>query len=375
MKVTVLQENFNKALMAVSRVVATKAQLPILSNVLLVAEKGVLRLTATNLEIGMVIPIGAKVIEEGSISVPARVLSELVGELPAGEISLVEENQHLFVSLGSFKSDLAGVAASEFPALPTFDKKRVIEFPAKEFLAGLKRVIFAAATDDGRPALTGVNFSLAGDRPKLAATDGFRLSVVNLSKLETAGADDKEEVEKSFIIPSRALLELVRLSEEEELGEMISIIGGKERQLKFVVGKAEILTRLIDGEYPDYERIVPREFVASFKGDRESFLRTVRLASIFARESANVVKMTIEKGELKIASASSQLGANEGVAEGKAEGEDGFSVSFNFRYLLDYLGSCEGEEIKIDFSGPLSPGLFTDGTIKNYSHVIMPVRV
>lgn len=374
MKVLVLQENLTKALSGVSRVVAAKAQLPILSHVLLTAEKGVLKLTATNLEIGMVVPVGAKVEEEGSISVPARVFSELVGELPAGELTLAEEDLHLKISMGSFKSDLAGVAASEFPALPEFDKKKLLEFSSAEFLSALKKVIFSAATDDGRPALTGVNFNLKGDKPRLAATDGFRLSVVNLSDRETELEVEKEK-EGVFIIPSRALSELVRLAGEEEMGEKISVSGGKERQLKFSVGKAEILTRLIDGDYPDYERIIPKETVATFTGDRESFLRAVRLASIFARESANVVRLTIEGGKLKVSSISSQIGTNEGTAEGKIEGDDGFTVAFNFRYLLDFLGSCEGDEVRIDFSGTLSPGLFTDPSVKNYSHIIMPVRV
>jgi DNA polymerase-3 subunit beta len=329
----------------------------------------------------MVIPIGVKVDQEGGISVPARVLSELVGELPAGEMSLTEENLHLMVAMGQFKADLAGVAVSEFPALPVFDKKKLLEFPTEVFLAALKRVVFAAATDEGRPALTGVNFSLKGSEPRMAATDGFRLSVVNLPPLrpdegqDSAGQANKVEDKETLIIPARALAELIRLSGEGETGETISVSGGKEKQLRFAVGKAEILTRLIDGEYPDYERIMPKETVATFTGDKESLLRVVRLASIFARESANVVKLVVEKGQLKILAASSQLGTNEGYVEGKVEGEDGFTVAFNYRYILDFLGSCEGDEVRCEFSGPLSPGVFTDPKVREFKHVIMPVRV
>lgn len=378
MKVSVLQENLNRGLMSVSRVVATKAQLPVLGNVLLTAEKGTLSLTATNLEIGMIVPVGAKVTTEGAISVPARVFAELIGELPAGEVTLEADNQRLLIIMGSFKTDLAGVAASEFPTLPTFDRKKVLEFPAEVFLSALKKVVFSAATDEGRPTLTGVNFNLKGTAPKVAATDGFRLSVVTLPKLSEKD-ETKEGVEgekdEAIIIPSRALSELVRLAAEEEVGENISITSGKERQVKFSVGKAEILTRLIDGEYPDYEKILPKEKVASFLGDKETLQRVVRMASVFARESANVVKFSIEKGKLKVTAASSQLGTNEGEVEGKVEGEEGFGVAFNFRYLLDFLGSISGDEVKIDFSGALSPGLFVDPKDADFLHVIMPVRV
>lgn len=377
MRISVLQENLNKALTSVSRVVASKAQLPVLNNVLLTVEKGTLRLTTTNLELGMVVPIGAKVQAEGAICVPAKVFSELVGELPAGEVDLEVEDQKLLIRQGDFTADLAGMGAGEFPALPPFDKKRLMEFQADAFLRSLKRVIFSAATDDGRPVLTGVCFNLAGDMPRMAATDGFRLSVVSLSsegKAKEKGAEETGGIETA-IIPARALAEVVRLASEEEIGETITVSGGKERQVKFTVGKAELLTRLIDGEYPDYGKILPKDKVASFEGDKETFVRVVRMAAIFARESANVVKFTIGKGVMKVSATSQNLGTNESVLEGKAEGEDGFCVAFNYRYLLDFLTNTDGEEIKIDFSGSLSPGMFMDPKEKDFTHVIMPVRL
>src|SRR3989338_605174 len=189
MKFSVLQENLSKGLTSVSRAIASKAQLPVLGYVLLRAEKGVLNLTTTNLELGMVVPIGVKIQTEGAICIPAKVFSDLVNELPAGEVFLEVEEQRLLIKQGAFKADLAGMAAGEFPTLPTFDRQKLMEFPAEDFLASLKKVIFAAATDDGRPTLTGVCFNFSGEGSQMAATDGFRLSVVKL-------ASDHNETEK-----------------------------------------------------------------------------------------------------------------------------------------------------------------------------------
>jgi DNA polymerase-3 subunit beta len=372
MKAIILQDNLHKGLASVARIVAGKPQLPVLSNVLIAAKKNGLVLTTTNLEIGMVIPLAAKVSEEGEVSVPAKPLLEVIAGLPPGEITVTEKDLHLTVAHPSSTTNLAGIAATEFPALPNFNVAESFSFQSAEFIGALRRTTFASALDESRPVLTGVRFDFQNGGLDMAATDGFRLSTVSLAKGITTAK--KGESQTGFIVPTRSLLEVMRLIEEENVDE-VAVTSDGAHQLRFAVGKAEIVTRLINGDYPDYRRILPKEATSRFVADKEEVSRAVKLASIFARESANVVKLSFSGGEMKISASSNQLGTNEGVVQGKYEGADDLVVAFNYRYLLDFLGSVEGDEVAMGFSGPLAPGSFTDPKVPEYLHVVMPVRL
>lgn len=369
MKLSILQENFSKGLITASRSVASKPSLPILANILLETEKGQLKLSATNLETGINLWLGAKIEKEGKITIPAKILTEFISSLPPGKIDLEVRQTNLFVSSGLFKASFAGASASEFPKIPTFEEKPILVFKKEFFSPALSQVAFAAASDEGRPVLTGVLLKKEKETISLIATDGYRLSVKK-AKATTMNLED------NLLIPAKTLLEVSRIIQEEKGDEKeVKIALSKEKsQVVFALNQIEISSRLIEGEFPDFEKIIPKETTIQAVFDKEEFLRGVKIASIFAREQANIVKLKIEKGNLKISAEMSQIGENESQVEAKTKGEP-LEIAFNCRFLLDFLNSCSQEEIVFESSGALNPGVFKGVEDDSFLHIIMPVRL
>ncbi len=363
MKVNVLAENLNRAMSITSRVVASRAQLPILSNVLLRATKEGLQVLATDLEIGVRLWVGAKVEEEGEICISARVLAEFVGTLSSGVIEMAIEKENLVLKVEGSTARLPGVDGGEFPAIPSSKSKVDLELPIERLVEIVNTVSFAAARDDSRPIFTGILWKLEAGKLTLAATDGYRLSVDEL-KVET----DKTE---AFVLPVRALQEVVKGVEkgEKKVGLYVDL---EKQQVIFKAGGTEWVSRLLSGEFPPYNQILPSGFVTKMTVGRLELGEAVKRALIFAKESANIVKLSIGEGKL-VVSANGAAGGGETTMEVEMEGESE-TVAFNGRYVVDYLNVAESEDVVFESAGPLKAGLFKMPG-KKLLHVIMPVRV
>ena len=373
MKLSVLQENLNHGLNTVSRSVSTKAQLPVLANVLIATDQGRLKLSATNLETGINFWLGAKIETQGAISIPAKNLTEYIASLPAEKVNLeVKENQ-LYLSCGNYQAKFVGLPASEFPNVPTLSGKPEISLSVEDLGLAISQVAFAAAQDEGRPVLTGVLVQAKEDKLTLVATDGYRLSLKTIEGLKEM--KNLEIFQKGLLIPSRTLTEVGKIitsgNGETDLGIKVT---PEENQIIFANKSSEVISRLIEGKFPDFEKILPEKEIAKVVVDKEDLTRAVRMAAIFARESANIVRLEVTKTKLKVTANAAQVGDNVSEIEAKIEGEGG-KIAFNSRYLLDFLNTVDAELISFGMTTALNPGVFSAVGDKSFLHIIMPVRV
>jgi len=368
MKLQVLQENFSKALTLASRFSSSRAQLPVLGNILLASSKNKLSISATNLEISIALAIGAKVEKEGAITVPSRIITDIISNLAPGAINLEAEKEQLKISAENFSSVVSGMNPSDFPEVPRVIGKAALTLPKEEFLETLSQVLFAASIDDTRPVLTGVLLIFKKGQLIAVATDGFRLSQKKMTL--------KERVKEGrLILPRNVLLEALRLAGEGTTLSLETKTG--EKQCVFGIDDTVLSSRVIEGEFPDFERIIPKESTLKINLDKEDLLRAVKLASIFARDSANIVEMKVAKGSVLLSAESQISGSQEAQVEARVEGltSAGFEISFNYRFLEEFLHAAKGEEIQLEFSSPSAPGIFTDPKDPSFLHLIMPVRI
>lgn len=366
MNITLLQENLLKALTQTGRIISAKPQLPIVQNVLLVAEKGRLRVSSSNMETTETAWVGAKVESDGGICVSSRVVSELVLSLPQEAVRLVVKEGTLLVHCAGFNATIPGIDAREFPPLPVISKKTATIFPKEALLVALSRVLFSAATDEGRPLLTGVKIVGKGNELLFVATDGYRLS------LKRVEFDTKEDVD--IVVPARALLELMKVGQEEKGTTEVSFVCAEDGQTSFVCGDTEIHTRLIDGEYPGYEKILPSTHTTRALLDKENLTRAVKSAAVFAKDNANIVRFHIENQTITILANAPSVGENSVEVEAKVDGEGG-DIAFNSRFLLEFLNNFNEDELLFEMIGSLNPGAFKPVKDESYLHIIMPVRV
>lgn len=368
MKVEILQENISKALGNVLKFVDQKAALPILGSVLMEAKGGNLVLVATNMETGVEIKLPAKVITEGRVAIPARTISEYVNFLPQGKVEIGEEEEGLTIKTGNQKAKLIKSNVEEFPDIPKFDKSQKIEIKSSDLSRLVRLVAFSAAHDNTRPVLTAIcmDFSDKGNL-SVAATDGYRLSVMEKIKVEGEGMN------KRLLLPVMIIREVEKMVRENGNETVEMSVASAEQSVAFKFGKVLVVSRLIEGEFPDYKKIVPNNNTVQVKFSREEITSAVKVASIFARESANIIKWEIEGGKIKVAANSKSVGEQQSVVEvEKVEGTEG-KIAFNSKFLLEFLGSGEGQVV-FSMSEELRPGLFTSDE-KGFAHVIMPVRV
>ncbi len=365
MKAVVLQEDLFRGLEIASRFVSSRAQLPVLSNILFSAKQGKLRLAATNLEMGVSYQLGAKVEEEGATTLPARLIVELVSNTSPGQVQLSEKAGQVTVSTPSSSATLSSIPATEFPTVPEEITKKDFSLPSDVFRSVANHVAFSAATDEARPSLTGV-LLLFKEGLLAVATDGFRLSHKEIS-IKGKGGD-----ERRVLVSARAIDELNRVLGE---GEDVTIsVAEKESQILFGKEGLVLTGRLLGGDFPDFEKVIPKAGTHKAIVNKEELARGVRAASVFAREAASVVRLGIEKDKLLVSAESQQYGKDEGVLEAKTEG-GGLVAAFNYRYILDFLGSIQGDEVSFETEGPTSPGVFKDPKDSSYKHLIMPVRI
>lgn len=365
MELTVTQENLSKALSNVGRVASSKAGLPILSNILLRTDGNRLLVAATNLEIASTHVIGAKIVTPGAITVPARLVSDFVSSLPKGTIELKVTNNHLKISAGTYNSTINGVIADEFPELPTIDETSSIQYSLStaDFKQAVSQTIITASSDAARPILTGVYWHSHEGYLYLAATDGYRLSERRLVKTES---------DVAAIIPTTTLQEVLRhISDDIDQVEVLF----DETQVRFRVGESEVISRLIDGNYPDYRQLIPADSETSITMEANEFVRITKIAGLFARESGGGVTLTADSDQqtLAIHSIASEYGEN--TSHSTATVTSDGQVTLNSRYLSEALSVVDGTTVEFRFSGKLAPCVLTEKADDvDYKHIIMPLK-
>lgn len=372
MQLSCLQENLNKGLGIVARAVASRTTLPITQNVLLATDQSRLKLVATNLEIAIACWIGAKVEKQGTITVPARLLTEFVSTLPNDkvDISLAPKGKTLVIKCARFEARISGVEASEFPPIPQVEDGISARVEAEKLREGIAKVAFAAAAEESRPVLTGVNTEFDGDTMTLAAADGFRLAVYKLPL--AAPVAQKSEV----IIPSRTYAEVGRLLGEQE--EPVEIVVNQARsQALFRFKNVELTTQLVQGTFPKYAQLIPQSHTTRSLVNVAQFLRAARTASIFARDGSGIVRLVATPdtpGKLTVSARSEEIGDNTGEIDAAVEGQEA-KIAFNAKYLIDVLGVIREEQVALETTSPSSPGLLKPVGNDNYVHVVMPMFV
>jgi len=366
MDITLLQEHLYKALTRVSRVTPTRPQLPILQNIVLQATKEGLLITSTNMETTEIVWVGGKVEKEGELCVSARILLEFVASLPVETVRLQTKEDQLIVNCNGFQAELPTLSAKEYPPVPEIPTKKSGETDKETLCGALSSVLFAAATDEGRPVLTGVKVIGDGEKTTLASTDGYRLS---LKKIELP-VENLSEV----VIPARALSEVVKLGAEMKDEKSILVRLAGEHQIGFTIGETSLLTRLLDGEFPNFERIIPKTFTTRARIEREGFLRAVRSAAIFARDNANIIRLELDNQKIRVSANAAQVGKNSIELMAKIDG-DGGEIAFNSKFLLDFLTNYPEDEFIFEMTGALNSGVFKPAEDDSFLHIIMPVRV
>lgn len=367
MKVSVTQANLHKALSVVGKIVGSRSTLPVLSNVLLATDANRLKLSSTNLEIGINTWIGAKVEETGSLTIPARLFSDYVSSLGEGNILLDQEKQTLSVKNQQTESHINGIEAKEFPSIPSFKKTAALKIEANQLKGALAQVVGAASFDDTRPILNGVYFMSEKTTLVVAATDSYRLA----EKTLTLAKAPKEQLK--IIVPARTAQELLRMLDTESGDvELVS----EENQVMFRFGDTELISRLIDGEYPNYQQLIPEDVLTTIEIPTKELQNNTKLAALFARESGGSVTLSADaKGQkLELKATASQVGDSTSSIAVKITGEDAV-VALNSRYLLDALNSIQSEVLKVEITGKVNPCLLRPVTKQDdYLHLIMPLR-
>jgi len=372
MELSLLSENLNIALTHVSRFVSTKAQLPILGHILFTTDSGRLKLSATSLEMGINYWTGAKIESEGSFCLPAKDISEFISYLPAGKIdfSLNEQNL-LIVTSTKASSTFSTLSSTDFPSIPSLDSSTIFELDLPQLLDSVATVAFASATDDSRPVLTSVLCKFTPEILTLVATDGFRLSLKTIKFQNPITFPDGQE-SLTLLIPAKSLSEVLKIA---KIAPKIKIGLTPERhQVVFVLEDLEIVSRLIDGEYPNFERIIPESSPTKIYVNKEELAQAIRLASVFARQSANVVRFSLKKDSLELSANAPQIGQNQVLVDARIEG-DPLEIAFNYKFISDFLAIVRGNEVIIELNQPLTPGAFRDPQNPDLLHIIMPVRL
>jgi DNA polymerase-3 subunit beta len=375
MKLSCLQENLNRGLSIVGRAVATRSTLPITQNILLSAEQSRLKLAATNLEMATTCWIGAKVKQQGDITVPARLLIDFINSLPNDliEINLPANSRILELKSGHFQAHIHGIDAADFPPIPQINDGITTTIEAASLREGITQVAFAAATEESRPVLTGINTEFDGEQLNLVAADGFRLAV------HKATLGSPVSVKTTIIVPARTLNELNRLLGEQE--EPVEItVNEKKSQVLFRLKDAELVSQLIQGSFPNYSQVIPQSYTTRAVLDINEFLRVTKMSSIFARDASGIVRLVITPGselapgKVTVSAQAEEVGDNVGEIDALTDGEEA-KIAFNVKYLSDVLSVLSQAQVALELTTPSSPGTIRPIGVDNYVHVVMPMFV
>jgi DNA polymerase-3 subunit beta len=376
-KVVCLQENLQHGLAQVSRAVATRTSLPALSNVLISTDEGRLRIAASDFNIAITTWVGASVEEEGKVAVDARLLADFVSTLPNDNITLSSERgkYRLDVQSGRDHAEINGIEPDDFPVIPTVsDDAQTTTIDSADLREMITMVEFAAATDESRPVLAGVLLRLDGDAITMAAADGFRLAVRQgkLNELFTPSLD--------VIVPAKAMRELGRLLAEAS-EPAILYVTPNQGQMIARFGDIEFLSRLIEGSFPDYRQIVPRDYATRVDLGRDALLTAVKRSSYFARDNNDAIRLAIKPGEdeltpglVEVSANAAERGNSQSFVDAAIEGPE-IQVAFNARYLNDVLGVIKGGQATLGLNGANQAGVIHPTGDDAYTHVIMPMVI
>lgn len=364
MKIQITQQRLSKALGLLSRVASGRTPLPILSNIKLSAQNNVFELAATNLEVAITCTVTGKIEKEGVITVPAKLLHDFVAQLPKDStVTLEFQETKLFVKAGSFQSHIQAIAADDFPAIPSVSEGPTLQVAGNLLKQSLERVMLASSNDETRPVLGGVFFQSLDGILHIAATDGYRLA-------ESAVSEIQGDV--AAIIPQAALQDTLKIVQDSEEDEVTLRFG--DGQFSVNTKEVQLISRLIDGKYPEYRQLIPATSEIQFEIPKAEFLTAVKLAGLFARESGGSITIAASDDENKVtvSSVASQVGDNSSSIPGNVSGSG--SVVLNVRYITDALNCFESELITFRFSGSISPCVLTSPAQEGYQHIVMPLK-
>lgn len=381
MRITCQQDHLSRGLAIVSRAVGGRTTLPVLNNVLLASDGDRLKLAATNLEIGITTWVPGRVEAEGQLTVPARLLTDFVNSLPGGQTVELDGNTRshsLHLKSARYTANVKGIDAEEFPPIPSAEDRPTIKLGAALLKEMIGQVAFSAARDESRPVLAGVNLKVDESKLLMAAADGFRLSVRE-AELER-GLPEKLDI----IVPARALTELARLLGDSEEDVEVTVTANRSQilfRVRTEAGDVNLVSRLLEGQFPDLQRVIPKAHTTKVTVKRAELVTATKIASLFARDSANVVRLEIAPGaeggltpgKITLSANAAEVGDNHGELDATVDGEETY-ISFSSEFLADVLGVLPSDEIAIEMTGPLSPAIVRGLGVADYTHVIMPMH-
>jgi len=374
MKIFSLQENLKQGFFIVGHIAGKNINLPILNNIMIKTEDGNIKMLATNLEIGIVTMVRGKIEKEGAYTVDAKIISECINLLPNKKVGLELKDGVLAVDSDNYKVKIRGQSAEEFPLIPEVDKKNYYSAPIEEFKKAVTQVMFAVSLSESRLELSGVMFNFNGAGLTLVATDSYRLAEKNI-KIKT---NNREE--KKIIVPAKTLQELIRILSGLQASALAAEDQGikfylSENQILFTCGSTELVSRLIEGQYPDYQQIIPTTSKTKAISQRAELIRAVKLASLFSKTGINDINLDFPKGknQVVVSSVSGQTGENVTSLEAKVSGEDN-GIVVNYRYLLDGLNNIDSELVRLEIVDGNTPCLLKSDKETDYLYIIMPIK-
>jgi len=367
MKFEALQSNFAKVLGQVNRIVSSRTTLPVLSNLMLSTDKGKVRLSATDLEVAITSFCPAKIEKEGKLTIPARLLSDFVANNHDEAITFsIEKENILSLKSEHYTATINGISAEEFPTIPSIPSENVIKLDSKELADSIKKVIIATAMDETRPVLAGIYFEFRANTLILAATDSFRLAEKKIELIESLG-------EKKIIVPSRTMAEVLRLiSGLEDIDTVL--LSFTENQVAFRIGETEVISRLIEGLYPNYAQIMPKSHKIRMVAKNKELLDAVKLSFLFSKNSASNIRFSSDGKNIIVSSAASETGETRSKVAAEITG-DKVEIAFNARFILDALQIISSEKVALEFNDEASPGAIRGEKDKNFTYIAMPLKI
>lgn len=374
MKLTILKENLNKSLSLVKRATAKSPTLPILSNILISAEKNFLELNGTDLELGVKAWSLAKINKPGKITIPAQLFSNLVNSISSKQINLSTQKNSLVLKTKKRKTKIKGLSHEDFPIIPKIDKNKTVEIDSKKLAQGLSQVIDTAAPSKTRPEISGIFVSFQKDSIEMVATDSFRLAHKETS------ADYKLPASSpiSFILPQKAAREVITIAEEGK-GKVKVYFSSNQVMFEFPMKETDhpevqVTARLIEGDYPDYQQVIPKKLATQVTVPRQDFLNQIKTAGLFSGKiNETKLKVDPKQGSLEISAQDPDLGESRSSLEGKIKGKP-LEVSFNYKYLVDGLSNIKGSEVVLGLTEQEGPGTLRPLKDKTYLYVVMPIK-
>lgn len=365
MKLVCTKENLKKGLFVVSRVVGSGNPLQVLNNILVKTDQGRIKLSSTNLEIGVNTWVGGKIEEEGALTVPAKLINEYINNLPTEKVTLESlEGSNLKLESENYHTNIKGLSSEDFPLIPQVTEEPFAKIDSSELKNAFAETIWASAANETQPEISGIFMAFEEDTLRIAATDRYRLAERNAKLLEPARGT------KEVIVPARTVLELYKIL---TLGKETVEIYFSESQVLFKFDETELISRLIDGQYPDYRQIIPKTFKTEAVVQREEFVHALKAAALFVPDSNNVT-VEVKGSGLTVTAQSMAAGENTTQVNAKVSGGENGAV-FNFRYLLDCLNNLSEPTVRLKMINDASPAAVTAEGRDNYTYIVMPIKL